>query len=58
MQINTVQFFYFNEQVHKDIIILYSEKEKKKTFHNFEPPAQQREKPVHWTWANIYDTFD
>lgn len=27
MQINTVQFFYFNEQVHKDIIIPYSEKQ-------------------------------
>lgn len=34
MQINTIQFFYFNEHVPKDIMILYSEKQHSTTFNH------------------------
>lgn len=51
MQINTVHFFYFNEQVHKDIMILYSEKQHSATCNEL---LSSEKKTAHWTLANIY----
>lgn len=34
MQMRIVQFFYFNEHVHKDTMILYSEKQHCTTFNH------------------------
>lgn len=48
MQINTFQFLHVNEHVHKDIMILYSEKQHSTTFNHL----HSREKK---TFNNIFD---
>lgn len=50
MQINTVQFFCFNEHVPKASMILYSEKQHSTTFNHL----LNREKKIHTElWQNL-----
>lgn len=48
MQMRIVQFFYFNEHVHQDTTILYSEKQHCTTFNHLLLRGRKKMSPELW----------